>query len=278
MKSRYISREESVIKTRLLFWEERLENVINEKSKIQKQNNTKVDSENDNNEDKEEEEESYSALEKDSLTLLLTEALAKTEYVNIETLFRMLDFQLFDLENKGNIETMEELEVYAENTRSLLIYLNLNLLNIQDEKAFICASHVGRGVGIVDILKRMPSLIHLNINQMPKSLITKYVGSTALLFSSKGEKNERMYDVILEMAAYAKKHIEVAAQMSDELKENESNRNIHIAFMQCIDSYHWLKELEEYNFNVFEPNLKKIKSFSLSRKISQAGKSGKYFI
>ena len=51
--------------------------------------------------------------------------------VNFKLLHRLVDYQLFDID-RGSINTMQELEVYAENTRSLLLYLNLHLLNIDD--------------------------------------------------------------------------------------------------------------------------------------------------
>ena len=50
--------------------------------------------------------------------------------------------QLFDLE-RTEVDEMMEIEIYAENTRSLLFYLNLHLLNIQNKDAFIAASHIG---------------------------------------------------------------------------------------------------------------------------------------
>jgi hypothetical protein len=70
----------------------------------------------------------------------------------------------FDLERNSEIRTIQDLEVYAENTRSLLIYLNLNLLQINDKEAFYTASHIGRGVGIVDVLKQMVMLIKMHYN------------------------------------------------------------------------------------------------------------------
>ena len=55
----------------------------------------------------------------------------KNTHVNFKLLHRIVDFQLFDID-RGTINTMQELEVYAENTRSLMLYLNLHLLRIDD--------------------------------------------------------------------------------------------------------------------------------------------------
>ncbi len=93
---------------------------------------------------------------------------------------------------------MEELEIYAENTRSLLLYLNLNLLNINSHEAFIAASHIGRGIGIVDIIKRMPSMIRLNYNMIPLQIIEKHGASYTDLWDRHGNVKEELYDCILE--------------------------------------------------------------------------------
>ena len=51
---------------------------------------------------------------------------------------------------------MGELEVYAENTKSLLLYMNLHLLKIDNSDAIVAASHIGRCIGICDIIKKVP--------------------------------------------------------------------------------------------------------------------------
>ena len=86
--------------------------------------------------------------------VILKEAKDKTA-INTNLLQRMVNFQLFDIE-RGDIQTMTELEVYAENTRSLLLYLNLHLLRIDDSNALTAASHIGRCLGICDIIKKLP--------------------------------------------------------------------------------------------------------------------------
>ena len=54
------------------------------------------------------------------------------------------------------MQSMAELEVYAENTRSLMLYLNLHLLKIDNKDALTAASHIGRCVGICDVIKKVP--------------------------------------------------------------------------------------------------------------------------
>ena len=110
----------------------------------------------------------------------------------------MIEFQNFDLDRNSEINTIEDLEIYAENTRSLLIYLNLNLLNVKNKDAYLAASHIGRGVGIVDILKKMPGLLRLNVNLIPNSIIEKNGSHGFTLWDRHGTVSEEFYDCILE--------------------------------------------------------------------------------
>lgn len=209
----------------------------------------------------------------DPLTDLLLHSLKDKKLINIETLYRMLDFQLFDLERKGMIKNMEELEIYAENTRSLMIYLNLNLLGIKDDIAYEIGSHIGRGIGIVDVLKRFPTLLKMHINNLPKDILNKHIGSYDLLLNKDGLVNERFYDVILEIASYAKKHLEVGRNMSKDLPKD---KNIHIAFLQTIEAMDWLLKLEYFNFNIFEKDLNKVETYKISSEIIRLGKLHQY--
>ena len=74
---------------------------------------------------------------------------------------------------RGDIRTMKELEVYAENTRSLLLYMNLHMLNIDDNNAIIAASHIGRCLGICDVLKKIPYYLAKHRSYIPTEILLK---------------------------------------------------------------------------------------------------------
>lgn len=100
LKSREISKEQSICQTRLTWWQQSLNDILNGKK----------------------------AREPVARAI---QAVMEDTHVNMKVLSRLVDFQLFDIE-RGTIQTMKELEVYAENTRSLMLYLNLHLLGIDD--------------------------------------------------------------------------------------------------------------------------------------------------
>jgi len=78
---------------------------------------------------------------------------------------------------------MTEMEIYAENTRSLMLYLNLHLLQIDDSNALTAASHIGRCLGICDILKKMPFYLGVHRGYLPQDILLK-VSQQFLLFIS----------------------------------------------------------------------------------------------
>lgn len=102
---------------------------------------------------------------------MLQEAKNNT-HINFKLLSRLVNFQLFDID-RGEISTMKELEVYAENTRSLLLYLNLHLLKVDNNDALSAASHIGRCLGICDVLKKVPYYLAKHRNYMPTEILLK---------------------------------------------------------------------------------------------------------
>lgn len=72
------------------------------------------------------------------------------------------------------------------------------------------------------------------------------------------------------MSAYAKKHIEIGRTYSDKLP-----KNCHVAFLNAVESYEWLIDLEKHNFNVLEPSLLKPNNTYVKAMMAK-GKKGEY--
>lgn len=89
---------------------------------------------------------------------------------------------------------------------------------------------------------------------------------------------EEFYDVILELASYAKKHLQLSRQIFE--KEKVSNSNLsplaHRAFLLGQECDYFLDLLEIYNFNVFEAELRQNSNYKVPYKMYQAAKGG-YF-
>jgi NADH dehydrogenase [ubiquinone] 1 alpha subcomplex assembly factor 6 len=111
---------------------------------------------------------------------------------------------------------MKELEVYGENTRGLMLYMNLHLLGIDDTNSNLVASHIGRALGICDIIKKTPYYLAVHRGYLPTEVLNKHNLFYDRIWSRQGSEAivaDEFYDVILELAAYAKKHIEAARKI-----------------------------------------------------------------
>ena len=108
---------------------------------------------------------------RDPVSRVIQETVKNTP-VNVKLLKRMVNYQLFDID-RGDINTMKELEVYAENTRSLLLYMNLHLLRIDNPDALSAASHLGRCIGICDVIKKIPFYLAKHRSYIPTEVLLK---------------------------------------------------------------------------------------------------------
>ena len=126
---------------------------------------------------------------------------------------------------------MKELEIYAENTRSLMLYLNLHLLGIDDPNATLAASHVGRALGICDVIKKTPYYLAVHRAYLPVDILLKHNLFFDRLWNRQGGESilaDEFYDVILELAAYAKKHLAVAREIQE---KNQLKAHSHRALL-----------------------------------------------
>lgn len=83
--------------------------------------------------------------------------------------------------------------------------------------------------------------------------------------------SEEFYDVILEIAAYAKKHLEIGRQHKDKLP-----KNTHRALLVAIEAEIFLDELEKHNFDIFDSEFRKKSYFKIPYEIYKGAKNGYY--
>lgn len=131
------------------------------------------------------------------------------------------------------MQSITELEVYAENTRSLLLYLNLHLLGIDDSNAISAASHIGRCLGICDVLKKIPFYLGVHRGYLPQDILLKNNVYFDRMWSKNfdGIMSEEFYDVILEVASYAKKHLEIGRSFQSKLP-----KDTHLALLLAMEA------------------------------------------
>ena len=106
---------------------------------------------------------------------------------------------MFYLE-KLDIKYMRDLEIMAENTRSLQLFMNLHILSIDNKDAYMAASHVGRCAGLCQIIKQIPYHLRKDSMIIPEELMKKHATTYNSLWDRmrEGKLTEEFFDIILE--------------------------------------------------------------------------------
>ena len=191
---------------------------------------------------------------------------------NFHILNKLVSFQLFDIE-RGDMKTMSDLILYAENTRSLTFYLFLHILGIDNKDAYTAASHLGRCYGIIDVLRKMLYYLIHHRWYIPSELLLKHNLFFDRIYNPRveGIVVDEFYDVILEIAAHAKKHLDVSRTLKDKLPQHA-----HRALLFGIDAEEYLTKLEKENFDIFLEDFRRISYVKVPYKILKAAKGGYY--
>jgi len=108
---------------------------------------------------------------------------------------------------------------------------------------------------------------------MPTDLLSKNNLYFSRIWDSQreGKVAEEFYDVILEVAAYAKKHLEIGRSYIGKLP-----KNAHRALLLSVEADIYLTELEKVNFNIFDSQFTKKSFFQTPYKINKAAKAERF--
>uniref|UniRef100_A0A8V5FIL8 NADH dehydrogenase (ubiquinone) complex I, assembly factor 6 n=1 Tax=Melopsittacus undulatus TaxID=13146 RepID=A0A8V5FIL8_MELUD len=145
-------------------------------------------------------------------------------------LMKIIDEREKNLDDRA-YHNIQELEKYAENTQSALLYLTLEMLGVRDVHADHAASHIGKAQGIVTCLRATPYHCTRQKVFLPMDICMLHGVSQEDFIRGKQEKNVR--DVIYDIASQAHIHLE------------------HVA----LDDY--LCNVRKVDFNIFHPSLQR---------------------
>ena len=151
-------------------------------------------------------------------------------------------------------ETIEEVERYAEDTVSTLLYTTLQAGGIRSTAADHAASHIGKASGLLLLLRSLP--YHANRNrQFP--YIPKDLAANHNLLDTQGGRSEirmdspeALSDVVFDMASVANAHLKKARQLAGTVPAEALPVLLPAVPAQVI-----LDSLSRVQFNVFDPRL-----------------------
>ncbi|XP_041422502.1 NADH dehydrogenase (ubiquinone) complex I, assembly factor 6 isoform X2 [Xenopus laevis] len=145
---------------------------------------------------------------------------------------------------------IQDLEAYAENTHSSLLYLILETLGIKDVHADHAASHIGKANGIITCLRAVPYNSSRRQVFLPIDICMLHGVSQEDFIRGSLEKNVR--DVIFDIAGQAHVHLEHARSFKKRVQKSAFPAfNITVAL-----DWH-LKTLRKADFNIFHPSVQR---------------------
>lgn len=172
---------------------------------------------------------------------------------------RLLDARDLDLDRE-EVQTLAELESYAEQTASSLLYLTLECIGVRDDTADRVAGHAGVAIGLATLLRGTPYHSSRQLTYLPKDLLTKHrVTVDDLVAAVEDVKvGDKAVPVIFDVACRAMEHLNQARSMRHQIP-----RESRCAFLQLVSSSLFLKDLETARFNAFAPELQQQNMFRL---------------
>ncbi len=171
-----------------------------------------------------------------------------THNLTTRYLERMLEARERDLdrhEPRSLLPTLSEVELFAEETQSNMLYLTLESLNIVGNEE--AARHVGIYIGLVTLLRG--TLYHFSNKQpcfIPQDLLTKRGVSLEEFYyfaSGKSGSGNNCADVVSDIVFKAREHLEIARSL--EVKPVP-------AFLSAVSSQLYLEKLEAAEYSLAE--------------------------
>ena len=161
---------------------------------------------------------------------------------------RLLDARQNDLESEGSPRTMLDVEKYAENTASALLYLTLEAAGIRSTSADHAASHVGKAEGISLLLKSSYHHSLYRRSYIPIEVAAKHGVSQEDIYRKMN--SESLAEAVYEVASVADAHLKQAHALA-----NTVPLAAIPVLLPAVPTRVLLDVLKKVHFNVFDPKL-----------------------
>ncbi|XP_061531714.1 NADH dehydrogenase (ubiquinone) complex I, assembly factor 6 isoform X3 [Phycodurus eques] len=154
-----------------------------------------------------------------------------------------------DLDDRG-YRNLQELESYAENAQSPLLYLLLESLGVKDVHADHAASHVGKAHGIVTCLRATPHHSGRRRVYLPLDICMLHGVSQEDFIRRSREQDVR--DVVYDVASQAHVHLQNARSFGPSVPAAAMP-----AFLHTVVLEDFLQRVRKADFDIFHPSLQK---------------------
>eukprot|EP00753_Platysulcus_tardus_P010390 PLAT2625.1.p1 GENE.PLAT2625.1~~PLAT2625.1.p1 ORF type:complete len:198 (-),score=83.86 PLAT2625.1:52-579(-) len=148
-------------------------------------------------------------------------------------------------------KTVEDAEDYAELTGSSLLYLQLELLRIRDSNADHAASHLGRTLGLITLLRSVPFFASQGKLPLPTDVMAEH-GVVIKDVCKEGVTTPELEAAVFAVASAAHGHVQLAKSL---VNDSEVPDGTALALLQAVPAEKWLDKLAEVQFDLFQPSL-----------------------
>jgi len=170
---------------------------------------------------------------------------------------KLIDQRNRDIENQP-IRNIQDIENYAENSASVLLYLGLECLGVRNLDADHAVSHIGKANGISILLRATPYHNKRRICYLPLDIMAKHSVSQEDLFRNSFVP-DRLREVIYDVASVANDHLRKSRELNKEIPKEALP-----ALQSSAISDIFLTNLRKTNFNIYDETLtKKIFCFTI---------------
>lgn len=144
----------------------------------------------------------------------------------------------------------------VQDTHFTLHLINLYLLRVpvlfdQHGEFIAMMEDLAAGVGIVEALRMVPYDLRTYKLRLPFDVCERHNVNVRNIWERiNGKPREELQDVVLELAALARRYLTEASKKSQAMP-----KRAHLALLQAVPAEHYLERLEKYDFNVFAPKM-----------------------
>ncbi|XP_047317197.1 NADH dehydrogenase (ubiquinone) complex I, assembly factor 6 [Impatiens glandulifera] len=158
-------------------------------------------------------------------------------------------------QHTDNPQTIDELEKYAENTASTILYMTLQAGGIKSTVADHAASHVGKASGLLLLIKSLPyhanrdrhfAYIPLDVAAKHNLIVNREDGQSGISLDSR----EGLCNAVFDIASVANAHLLKARELAETVPVEARK-----VLLPAVPAQVLLDSLNRVNFDVFDPRL-----------------------
>uniref|UniRef100_A0A182J4S7 NADH dehydrogenase (Ubiquinone) complex I, assembly factor 6 n=1 Tax=Anopheles atroparvus TaxID=41427 RepID=A0A182J4S7_ANOAO len=148
-----------------------------------------------------------------------------------------------------NFLTVKQLEDYAEQSVSSVLYLLLEVHGMRNMHCDHAASHLGKAQGIVNLLRSIPYQTRRNAVPIPQEVLIEHgVNQERMVRNRKDDKG--VEEVTFNLASVAHRHLETAQGLLKKVP-----RNVKPIFLPSVVIERFLLRLRLGNFHLTDPTV-----------------------